>query len=84
MADFNYADEIINLSLTGNLVRIELGAVSVQKAGKEGKAESKLQPAQTLVMPLDGFVRSFRLQEKLVQEMVKETNAKKAKAEGKA
>lgn len=71
MADHIFADGIINVTVTGNLVRIDLGAISVQ-AGKDKKAETKLEVSQRLVMPLEGFVRSLQLQEQVMGQLVKD------------
>ena len=60
-----FADTIINLSMTGRLIRLELGT-AVPVANSEGKQEVRLNPTQTLVMPLEGLVRSFGMQEQLV------------------
>ena len=61
-----FADRIINLSITGPLVRIELGAL--QLAGANEKSPTYV-PTQTLVMPLDGFVSSFSMLEQAMKKL---------------
>lgn len=62
-----FADRIVNLAVTGPLVRIEFGAFRLP-AGEGQKPE--MQPVQTLVMPLDGFLQSFGLIEAAVKKLV--------------
>lgn len=62
-----FADRIVNLSVTGPLVRIELGTVQIPKA--EGQ-KPQLVASQTLVMPLEGFVQSFGMMEGVVKRLV--------------
>jgi len=64
-----FADTILNISLTGPLVRIELGTIS-QTNTPEGKQEVRATPTQQLVMPLEGFVRAFGLQENVIKKLI--------------
>lgn len=63
----SFADRIVNIAVTGPMIRIEFGTL-VLPAG-EGTAQ-KLVPSQTLVMPLDGFLASFSMLESVVRKMV--------------
>lgn len=64
-----FADTILNIAITGPLVRIDLGTVMpVQNA--EGKTELRGTPVQQLVMPLDGFARAFGMQDQVVKKLV--------------
>jgi hypothetical protein len=65
----NFADTILNISLTGPLVRIDLGTMT-PLPGQDGKQELRATPTQQLVMPLDGFVRAFALQEQLIKKLI--------------
>ncbi len=69
-----FADTIINLSMTGQLIRLELGTAELGTAepvtNPEGKQEVRLNSTQTLVMPLEGFVRSFGMQEQLIKKLI--------------
>ena len=62
-----FSDRIVNLSVTGPLVRIELGTLQLPTA--EGQ-KPQLVASQTLVMPLEGFVQSFGMMEGIVKRLV--------------
>lgn len=79
-----FADQIVNLSVSNGMVRIDLGIVENAGEGEDGKRKKRAQVTQRVVMPLDGFVRSFAMQQKLVgqpNERVKKAKAAKAPAE---
>lgn len=61
-----FADRILNLVLTGPMVRLELGVVAPPEPND---AEPQIAPSQTLVMPLDGFITSFNLLEQVMQQL---------------
>lgn len=63
-----FADTIVQVSLAGSLVRIDLGTVAV--ASKDGKPETRLMPTQQLVMPLEGFLRGLDVQQKVVNKLI--------------
>jgi hypothetical protein len=65
----SFADRIINIAVTGAMVRIELGAMQLP-ATKEQKPQ--LVPTQTLVMPRDGFVASLGMMESVMKQLVKD------------
>ena len=62
-----FADRLINIVLTGPLLRIELG--TLQAPAAEGQ-KPQLLPSQTLVMPLDGFLASFGMMEAMIKKLV--------------
>lgn len=62
-----FADRIINIAVTGPLIRLELGTVIPPTS--EG-AKPGLRSTQTIVMPLDGFLASFGMLESLVKKMI--------------
>lgn len=62
-----FADRIVNIAVTGPLVRLELAALV--PPAKEGD-KSGLQPTQSLVMPLDGFLAAFGMLETVVKKML--------------
>ena len=76
-----FADTAVNISLTGSLIRIELGTVSPspQQAGEE-KPSSKLTAHTQLVMPLEGFLRAFGMQEQVVKKLIADGVIKQAPA----
>ena len=65
----NFADTILGINLTGPLVRIDLGTVA-PVPGKDGKQELRATPTQQLVMPLEGFVRAFGMQESVIKKLI--------------
>jgi hypothetical protein len=66
-----FADTVLNISVTGPLVRLDLGTV-VPGPAKDGQQELVATPTQQLVMPLEGFVRAFGMQEALVKKLIAE------------
>lgn len=65
----NFADTIVNIAIAGNLVRPDLGTVTPVQ-GKDGNQELRAIPTQQMVMPMEGFVRSFGMQEKVVKKLI--------------
>ena len=68
----NFADTILNVAVTGNLVRLDMGTVVPidAKEGKGGKQDLRATPTLQIVMPLEGFVRAFGLQEQLIKKLI--------------
>jgi hypothetical protein len=64
-----FADRIVNVAVTGNLIRLELGTLQVPTG--EGQ-KPQLIPGQTLVMPLDGFANSFSMLESVMKKLMAE------------
>lgn len=62
-----FSDHILNVAVTGNLVRIELGVL--QRPANEGE-KPQFAHTQTLVMPLDGFVNSFGMLETIMKKLI--------------
>ncbi len=67
--EVHFADRILNIAITGPLVRIDFGTVTPAK-NAEGKEEVRLHPTQQIVLPLEGFVRAFGLQEQVVRKLI--------------
>ena len=65
----NYADAILNIVITGPLVRIDFGTVVPDPGDQEGR-KLRTEVTQQLVMPIQGFARAFAMQEKLMQDLV--------------
>jgi hypothetical protein len=66
-----FADGLLNIAVTGPLVRIDFGtATAVTNA--EGKQDVRLIPSQQVVMPMEGFVRAFDTQERLMKKLIAE------------
>ena len=66
-----FADAAVNIAITGSLVRIDLGTVipdpNQQATDKPGV---RLNTNQQLVMPLEGFLRLFGMQEQMVKKLI--------------
>ena len=64
----SFADAILNIAVTGPLVRIDFGtATAVTNA--EGRQEVRLNPSQQVVMPMEGFGRALDAQERLMKQL---------------
>lgn len=70
MADFQdvYADGIGEITLTGGMVRIDLVSLSAKEKDSEGRP--KLEFRKRIVLPPEGFLRSFSAMEDLVKQLV--------------
>ena len=63
-----FADGMAEITLSGGMVRIDLCSLSPSKQDKEGKPQ--LEFRQRIIMPPDGFLRSFSAMEDLVKKLV--------------
>jgi hypothetical protein len=61
-----FADRIMGIALQNGLVRMELGVMESPRKGEP----QKIALTTKLVMPLEGFVNSFNLQESVIKELV--------------
>jgi hypothetical protein len=66
----NDADTILNIAVTGPVIRIDLGTLLPQGAGADGKPQLEARMTQQLVMPLEGFVRSMGMQEQVIRKLL--------------
>ena len=64
-----FADGMGEITLTGGMVRIDLVSLSANNKDSEGRPELELR--QRIVMPPDGFLRSFSAMEDLMQKLIK-------------
>ena len=64
-----FADTLLNIAVTGPLIRLELGTLNAVP-GAEGEQAWRATPSQQLVMPLDGFVRAFGMQEAVMKKLL--------------
>lgn len=62
-----FADRLTNITVTGNLIRLELG--TLQPPTAQGQ-KPQLMPTQTLVMPLEGFLPSFGMMQAVLKQLV--------------
>lgn len=63
-----YADNVGKVSVINNNVRIELLVIDEVKDNNE----VALSATSELVMPLDGFVKSFETQKKIIDKLVED------------
>ncbi len=63
-----FADGIGEITLSGGMVRIDL--VSMVGTQKSKDEQPKLEFKQRIVMPPDGFLRSFSAMENLVKQLI--------------
>ena len=63
-----FADGIGEITLSGGMVRIDL--VSMIGTQKDKDQPPKLEHRQRIVMPPDGFLRSFSAMENLVKQLI--------------
>ena len=75
-----FSDRIVGLSVQNGLVRIDLATVAGPAKTKEGKDGLKMDITHQLVIPLDGFMAGFAMQEKLAKEMVTRQQKRSLKA----
>ena len=62
-----FVDGFGNIMVTGTMVRIDL--VSLVEPASEGH-QARFEHRQRIIMPLDGFLRSFGMAESVVKKMV--------------
>lgn len=68
MADEMYADGIGEITLSGGMVRMDLFTLVGSQKDPENKP--RLEFSQRIVMPPDGFLRSFSAMENLVKQLI--------------
>lgn len=61
-----FADEISNITVTGNIVRIDFASLEPTEPGKQ----DALAHRQRVIMPLEGFLRAFGAQEAVVKKLI--------------
>jgi len=67
MAEELYSDGFANIVVTGTMVRIDLMAL----VGQDAEGKPKFEARRRLVMPLDGFLRSYTMAEDVVGKLQK-------------
>ena len=81
MSDERYADAIGEIALVGSTVRLDL--VSLSPTEKDEKGQPKAVFRQRIVMPVDGFLRSFGLMAQVMQQLEKQGVIKRQPADAK-
>ncbi len=75
-----YSDRLVNISLQGGMVRIDLAVMAGTAKGKDDQPAVRLETTHQLVMPLDGFVDGVRMQERLVKGLIAREEQQRAAA----
>jgi hypothetical protein len=63
-----FADAVSAVHVTGNLVRIDLMNLQPHLKSKDG--QPVFDVSKRIVMPLEGFIQSFAIQEKLIKQLI--------------
>lgn len=66
----HYFDTLVNVSITGPLIRLDFGLAQQSKT-EDGKGAVRLSQIEQVVLPLDGFVRAFGLQQQVIEQLIK-------------
>ena len=82
MSDERYADAIGEISLVGTTVRLDL--VSLSHTEKDDKGQPKPVVRERIVMPVDGFLQSFGLMARVMQQLEQQGLIKRQPADGKS
>lgn len=64
-----FADRIVNIAVTGGVVRIDFA--SMEELPKQ-KEDGKYEVRQRIIMPLDGFAGSVQMMESVVRKLVED------------
>ena len=63
-----FTDAISAVHVTGNLVRIDL--MTVQPHMNSDNGQPVVEINKRLIMPLDGFIQSFSVQENIIKQLI--------------
>lgn len=63
-----FADAISAVHITGNMIRIDLMSLQPHLKSKDGQPVYDI--SQRIIMPLEGFVKSFSIQEKAIAQLI--------------
>lgn len=75
-----FADRIVEIAVTGSVVRLDLGSFST--TSKDTNNQPTLELRQRIIMPAEGFIQSFALMTKLMQDLEKRGLIRRAEAPG--
>jgi hypothetical protein len=68
--DERYADFVGGVTLTGTVVRLDL--VSLSTTEKDDKDQPRTVIRERVVMPVEGFVRSFAVMARVMEQLEKQ------------
>lgn len=81
MSNEIYSEGIGEVAITGPVVRLDLVTLSLED--RDDKGQPKLVLRQRVVMPIDGFLRSFAVLGQAMQELEKRGVVRKIDTHGK-
>ncbi|CAK0777929.1 Single-stranded DNA-binding protein [Azospirillaceae bacterium] len=70
MSDEIFADGFVELSVTGQVVRMDLFSLSATE--KDASGSPKLAFRQRVIMPIEGFARSFGMMEGVMRRLIQD------------
>ena len=70
MAETIYADQLTNISIQSGVVRFELAVVD--ELPKDRNDQIKMRVSHHLVLPLDAFVKAFKIQQTVMNKLVQD------------
>ena len=70
MEDERYADFVGGVTLTGAVVRLDL--VSLSTTEKDDKDQPRVVLRQRVIMPVEGFIRSFAVMARVMEQLEKQ------------
>ena len=74
-----FSDGVHAIHVTGNLVRIDLMSVQPQRKNEVGELAVEVQ--NRIIMPLESFLASMKIQENIIQELLEKGILKREEAE---
>ena len=70
MEEERYADFVGGVTLTGTVVRLDLYSLSTTE--KDDKEQPRAELRQRVVMPVEGFIRSFGVMARVMEQLEKQ------------
>ena len=70
MEDEVFADFVGGVALTGSVVRMDLASLSMTE--KDDRDQPKAVVRQRVIMPVEGFVRSFAVMARVMEQLEKQ------------
>lgn len=77
-----YSDRVAGVSIQNGMVRIDLAAIAGPAKTNDGTEGLRMDITHQLILPLDAFVAGVKIQQQLVQELVKRQSERAAAAAG--
>lgn len=65
--DIVFADRILNIAITGTIVRMDLG---VMQPSEDKNKQPMFIQTKTVVVPIEGFVNAYGMMEQVINRLV--------------